>query len=83
MVVQSTPPRGQGQIQNDNLTQDWFQSTPSADHPRACGEHRLESRPFSPEAFAQSLESMWERAKEYGIEEDIYRAAEQVDVSPS
>ena len=37
--------------------------------------------PLSPEAFARMPDSMWQRAKEYGIEEDIYKAAEKVGVS--
>lgn len=41
----------------------------------------FDASPLSPEAFARIPDSMWQRAKEYGIEGEIYNAAQKAGVS--
>lgn len=41
----------------------------------------FDASPLSPKGFAQMPDSLWRRAKEYGIEDDIYKAAEKAGVS--
>ena len=41
----------------------------------------FEASPLSPQGFAQIPPALWERAREYGIENEIYEAADRAGVS--